>query len=245
MASDVSVGDIETPILDVAGDGTTAGTLVVHPPSGPDLNPAVTAGAPAGGMVRLTAAPVTYDQPGRWVLHWTVTGAGAGTEDAAVYVVPPPTAGGPTWLPGRSRVANYVPQRTLARAPDSITESGDSYQFTFDSTTRPTGVQVDRLIADGGAWVASRVSPLAAALYDAASVCVALYAAAAVERGWPHDDNSLQRANDLEKRLDKMLADLIKANSDANGGTDPANPADHLLPVYAFPDPVPWGDDYL
>lgn len=245
MASDVSVGDIEAPYIDVNGDGTTAATLTVHKPDGDDLTPVVTPGTPADGIVRLTAAAVTYDAAGRWVLQWTITGAGAGNEDTVVQVIPTPTAGGPTWLPGRSRVANYVPQRTLARTPDSITETGDVYELTFDSTTRPTGVQVDRLIADGGAWVASRVTPLAAALNDAASVCTALYAAAAVERGWPHDDNSLQRANDLEKRLDKMLADLIKANSDANGGTDPANPSDHLLPIYSFPAPVSWGDSYL
>jgi hypothetical protein len=142
-------------------------------------------------------------------------------------------------------VANYVPQRTLARNPASYTEAGDSYELTFDGSTRPSGVQVDRLIADGAAWVGARVSPLNDTLTDAASVIVALYAAAAVERGWPHDDNSLQRANDLEKRLDRMLTDLVKANDDVNGPDDPDLPQTNPMPVWAFPTPVPHGDSYL
>ncbi|MFY1686494.1 hypothetical protein [Plantactinospora sp. WMMB782] len=247
MASDVSVGDIEAPYLDVRpADGGTTGVLTVTAPDDTTTEPAVTAGTPSDGAVRLTASPVTFTQPGRWLLRWTVTGLGAGAEDATVYVVPSPTAGGPTWWPGRSRVANYVPQRTLVRSPASYTESGDTYELTFDSTTRPTGVAVDRLIADGAAWVSTRLTrPLHDSLHDAASVCVALYAAAAVERGWPHDDNSLQRATDLERRLDQMLADLVGANDDASGDEDPDVPQTHLSPVYSFPAPVPWGDEHF
>jgi hypothetical protein len=242
----VSIGDIEIPYLDVnPGDGTTGGTLTVIQPEGEPLAPSVTAGTPSSGAVRLTATAVTYDQPGRWVLSWVVTGTGAGAEDLVVYVVPQPTAGGPTWLPGRSRVANYVPQRTLARNPASYTEAGDTYAFTFNSTTKPNGAQTDQLISDGAAWVSTRVASLNANLTDAASVIVALYAAAAVERGWPHDDNSLQRANDLEKRLDRMLTDLVRANDDANGEEDPDVPQTNPMPVWAFPTPVPWGDSYL
>lgn len=243
MATDVGVGDIEIPQLTVTPhDATTAATLTVIPPEGESTTPA--ASSDDNGAT-WTTTPVTYNQPGRWLLIWTVTGEGAGSETQVVYVVVSPTAGGPTWLPGRSRVANYVPQRTLARNPASYTQAGDTYSFTFDSTTKPLGVQVDRLIADGAAWVSARVTPLNANLTDAASVIVALYAAAAVERGWPHDDNSLQRANDLEKRLDRMLTDLVRANDDANGEEDPDIPQANPMPVWAFPPPVPHGDSYL
>lgn len=241
MASDASIGDIEIPYLDVTpGDGTTAGTLTVHRPEGAPLTPTVTPGTPADGTVRLTATPVTFNQPGRWVLHWDVAGTGASAEDLIVFVVPNPTAGGPTWLPGRSRVANYIPSRTLSvNSPD--------HQLTFDSLTRPTGVMVDRLIADAAARIAGRVGPVDSSLHDTASVVAALLAAAAVERGWPDDENtqaSLQRANDLERQAETALTELARANEAATG-TNPTDPgqANAQLPRWSFPSPVPWGDD--
>lgn len=242
MATDVSVGDIEVPYLDVTpADGTTAGMLTVTDPDGTQTNRTVTAGTPTDGTVRLTATPVAYDKPSRWVLHWTVTGTGAGAEDLEVYVTASPVAGGPTWLPGRSRVANYVPTRTLAKNPATYQASGDSYALTFDSTTRPNGVQCDRIVADGAAWLG--IPTLAATLYDRAGVCVAVWVAAAIERGWPDTEVSLQRANDLQKLADQMRKDLIAANTAATG-TDPTDPSltNAQLPVYSFPEPVSWGD---
>lgn len=232
MTSDVGIGDIEVPWLDVEpGDGTTAGTLTVHPPTGDSFTVPVSAGAPADGVVRLTAAPLTYDQGNRWVLHWVVTGTGASEEDVEVYVVASPVAGGPTWTPGRTRVANYIPGRTLAR-------DVETHQLTFDSTTLPTGVMVDRLIADAVAWVTSKVSPIDAALYDMASACAAIWAAAAVERGYPaqEQEQSLQRARDLQALVERMIGDL------AAGNQNPDSPGAVLLPIYSFPDPVPHGD---
>ena len=242
MASDVSIGDIETPYLDVdPGDATTAGTLMVTAPDGTTTTPAVTPGTPADGTVRLTAAAVTYTQPGRWVLNWTVTGVGAGAESATVFVVPQPTAGGPTWLPGRSRVASYVPSRTLSTTPGP---DGEVHELTFNSTTRPTGVMVDRLIADAAARVAARVGTVHDTLHGAASVVVAILAAVAVERGWPDDEDttqSLQRANDLERQAGLLLDELATANESA--GEPPVSPGANLLPRWSFPSAVPWGDD--
>lgn len=241
METDVSIGDIETPYLDVEpGDANTVGTLTVRRPEGDPLTPAVTTGTPTGGVVRLTAGAVTYDQAGRWVQHWDVAGTGASTEDLVVFVLPSPTAGGPTWLPGRSRVANYIPSRTL-----SVTS--DTHQLTFDSQTKPTGAMVDRLIADAAARIAGRVGPVDASLYDTASVVAAVFAAAAVERGWPGDQAtqaSLQRANDLERQAETSLTELARAN-EAVTGTNPTDPAqaNAQLPRWSFPSPVPWGDD--
>lgn len=241
MATDVGVGDSETPRLTVQPyDATTAATLTVTTPDGVVTNPAATT---SDGGATWTTAPVTYTQPGRWLLTWTVTGTGAGAETQEVYVVASPVAGGPTWLPGRSRVANYVPARTLARNIGSVVGSADTYELTFDSTTRPSGVMIDRLIADGGAWVTSAVPAVAASLYEVASVAVALWVAAAVERGWPDSDVSLERADQLQKLAEKMRADLVAANRDETG-TSPGD-ANVRLPLYAFPQPVPWGDCYL
>jgi hypothetical protein len=248
MGSDVGTGDSEQPYLDVApADNSTQVTLTVTAPGGAVTDVTMTGGplTPIDGSTdqqqRWTAAaPVTYDRPGTWVLHFDVTGTGEGAEDLDVYVVSSPTAGGPTWLPGRSRVATYVPHRTLARSTTSTVTSADTYVFSFDSTTVPTGIQVDRLIADGAAWVAGRVGALNTTLDDMASVVVALYAAAAVERSWPSDDQSLQRANDMEKRMDAMFATLAAANEATTGTGDYGVNA--VVPAWCFPPADPRWD---
>jgi hypothetical protein len=244
VASDVGVGDVETPWVDVApADGTTSAALTVTAPDGATTSIAATGGdlveiagtSPTEYSQRWTAvSPVTYSAARKWILHWDVTGTGEGVEDFEVYVVPSPVAGGPAWWPGRSRVAAYVPKRTLVRSVSSTVESADQYAWTFDSTTTPTGLEVSRLISDGANWISARVSPMAAASEPLAGTLVAIFAAAMVERTWPEDDDSLQRANDLEKRLDVMLADLIASNNAANDtgdyGVDIA-----LLPQWSFP----------
>ncbi len=253
MGTDLGQGDVEQPWLTVSpADANTTVTLVVHRPDGTSAVVPATPGAlepiagtsPVEYSQRWTGDPVVYDAPGRWVLAWTVTGAGEGAEEFEAYVVASPVAGGPAWLPGRSRVANYVPTRTLERNPASIISSQDAYELTFTANTRPTGLAVDRLIADGAAWVTSRVHPLNTRSEQAASVVVALYAAAAVERGTPEGEDSLQRANDLERRLDRLMADLISANSDAND--EDAGEGEYALeiaPAWSFPPADPRWDD--
>jgi hypothetical protein len=243
MTTDLGVGDVEVAFVDVApSDTDTVGVLTVRPPS-PATSFTITATAAAPVAVPNTSPveysrrlyadqPITYNAPGLWVLHWDITGTGESSEDFEVYVVASPTAGGPTWLPGRSRVANYVTHRTLARNPAAIRNSQSSLALTFDSTTTPTGLQVDRLIADGGAWVAMRAAPLAATLYDAAAVVVALYCAAAIERQFKADEQSLQRANDMEKRMDSLMQDLVDANN-ATGGT--GDYGLEVAPAWSFP----------
>lgn len=246
MSTDLGVGDAESPYLIIApAAGDTTATLEVRPPVGDPYTVNV-AGGPLEAITGstdkqqrwTTAAPVSYDQAGRWVLHWAVTGTGESVEDLEVFVVPSPVAGGPTWAPGRSRVANYVPHRTLVRSTGSVIASQDGYEFTFTSDTRPSGVQVDRLIADGVDWVTAMVNPLNTKSQAACALLAALWAAVAVERSWPDDEQSLQRANDMEKRLDTMLAGVIKANTDANaadGSTYP--PVTAVSPVWSFPPP--------
>lgn len=244
MASDVGVGDAEVASLVVApADGTTGVTLTVNPPTGAPYDVTMTGGvlveipdtSPQQFSQRWTAdTPVVYDQPSKWVLHFDVDGTGEGEEDLEVYVVASPVAGGPTWTPGRSRVANYVPHRTLVRSTTSVVESQDTYELTFDGSTVPPGIQVDRLIADGVAWVTSRAYPLNTRVWELAAVVAATFAAAAVERGWPQDDSSLPRANDLEKRMDLLWKDLIAANDKANTDDGVNNPS-AVLPRWSFP----------
>jgi hypothetical protein len=232
--SDAGIGDIEEPWLDVQpGDNTTTGTLLVTAPDGTTSTPAVTTGTPAGGEVRLTAEAVTYTQPGRWVLHWVVTGTGASAEDAEIYVIASPVAGGPTWIPGRSRVANYVPLRTLER-------DIETHQWTFTTNTFPRGISVDRLIADAMATIQARTGEIDTNLFDAASVVAAKLAACAVERGFPaqQSEQSLTRARDICQDAAKSLDDLVIANRKPD---DPGN-ANALVPLYAFPPAVSWGD---
>lgn len=243
MASDLGTGDVETPWVDVApADAGTTVTLVVTKPDLTTDTVTMVAGdlveiagtSPTEYSCRFTAdTPVVYSQAGRWVLHYEVAGTGEGAEDLEVFVVPSPVAGGPMWLPGRSRVANYVPHRTLARSTASTVSSEDAYQLTFDSTTLPTGLQTDRLIADGAAWVTGRVGTLSSSLNDMASVVVSLYCAAAIERSWPNDDQSLQRANDIERRMDAMLTNLVGANEAASGTGEYG--LDVVYPRWSFP----------
>jgi len=243
VASDLSLGDVETPFIVVSpADADTQVTLEVRPPNadpyplvmaGGDLEPIANSSPQQYSQRWEAVSPVTYDAASKWVLHFDVTGTGEGDEDLEIYVVPSPVAGGPAWWPGRSRVAAYVPHRTLVRSVASTINSQDGYAMTFDSTTVPDGLTVSRLIADGGAWVGALISPLHAKSEGLASLLVALWAAIAVERGYPDDDQSLQRANDMEKQLNTMLGQLTEANNAANG-TDSYG-LDLAYPVYSFP----------
>ena len=233
---DVAVGDVERPTLVVSSfDETTSVALKVTAPDGTVTTPSVTSedDTPEEGEQTWTAAPVTYDQAGTWVLQWTVTGTGEDTVYQRVYVVPSPVAGGPTWLPGRSRVANYLPGRTLPR-------DSETHELTFTSRTLPTGVQVDQLIADGAAWLQARTGTIDEHLHENAAVAVALWAAAAVERGYPvqgTEDRSLQRADALYQQALAARDDLARINRGR-----PSDPAASLAPIWSFPPPVPWGD---
>jgi hypothetical protein len=247
--SDLGVGDAEIPTLTVQpADADTVAVLVVKAPDGSSTPVPVTGGAltavpgtsPVEYAQTWTATdPVTYSAPGRWVLTWTVTGTGEGAEDVEVFVVASPIAGGPTWTPGLSRVAAYIPHRTIQRSLSSTTQSQDGYAWTWDDTTTPPASTVFMLISDAVAWVSARVSPLHASLFDLARAVAAIHTAAAIERSWPQADDELQRALDLEKRLERMLADLIEANNSANGTNDYGI---EITPIWAFPSSDPRWD---
>jgi hypothetical protein len=143
----------------------------------------------------------------------------------------------PEWAPTNEQVADYVPHRTLSLVPAGITEGDDTYKYVFDQDTRPTGIQVDRLIGNAVAWVSARLAPMHESVQAAAGVAATLMAAASVERSWPNDDQSLQRANDMEKRLDVLMADLITANDTANRPGQEDGGGFDVLPVWSFDQP--------
>jgi hypothetical protein len=244
VATDVGVGDIATPTLDVTpADNTTVVTLAAIAPDGSTSPLNATGVATADPNTwRFTTPNITYTQPDRWVLLWTVTNTGAGTESQTVWVTPNPTPGGVIWTPSRSRVAGYCPGRTLVPA----TDGSNTAILTFDDTTFPTGVQVDQFARDAAAWVLVDTGPVHATLYDMAQATAAVYAAACVERGYPERQaanraEAITTADDLFKQADGMRTDLARANH-ALTGTDPEDPVAQLVPLWAFPPPSKWGD---
>jgi hypothetical protein len=245
MRGDIAVGDTEYPTLDGVPDNATVTVDVAAPDGG---TPAEGVAATVADGTATAVEPVTYNVAGRWVQTWTVTAEPDDSEaDPAtdvrvveVYVVPIPTAGGPTWTPGRSRVANYLPGRTLVREA-----AANVPQWTFTSQTRPTGVVVDRLIADAVAWVTAATGTVHESLHDLAATCAALFAASSVELGYPDRETDVKGvsrgiAEDLLKRAKAMRDDLARANAAA--GEPPVDAGSNLLPSYAFPAPAPWGD---
>jgi hypothetical protein len=247
--------DYVTPHLDVHPyDGTTSTTLEVRPPAPavafspgpctPTLVSVEIAGIPTT-VQRWTAPPVPTPGPyGWWVLAWTVTGTGSQAPEESVYVPPPPLPGGPVWTPTRSRVASYVPSRPLV----PIADGRNIDLMTFDETTRPTGGQVDQLIVDAVNWVTDETGALDGTLYESATACAAIRAAAFVELGYPERNDPMKStANTTSDRLFKQAEQMLgrlAARNEAITGTDPAVPAP-LMPLYSFPDPPAWGDQLI
>lgn len=229
-------GSTDTLTLTVAPyDNTTQVTLTLKAPDGTST-PVTPVSADAGHT--WTANPV-YTATGEWVAHWEVTGTGAGVTEQTVWVSQPavPSAG-VAWRPERWNVAAYIPRRTLVAAQDGY----GNVLYTFDDTTHPRGPAVDLLITDACAWVTLATGPVDSSLYGPASACAAIYAAAAVDRGYPDNRDDLSNADALTQQAAAMRADL-KAANEAITGEDPEDPTAHLMPVYSFPDPPGWGDE--
>lgn len=86
------IGDQVTATLTVSPYGvSTDADLTVRAPNGTVTTPAATT---ADGGETWTAT-VTYTMAGWWLLEWTITGTGAGTEFERVFVPDSPTAGTP------------------------------------------------------------------------------------------------------------------------------------------------------
>lgn len=238
-----TVFDVGDPItsrlkLGVTPDGTTNVSVVVTKPDGS----VQTITGPTG--------PVNTDEwTGRWtadfigggdyVAVWTVTGTGAGVQ-AKVYNVralPSASDDRPAWAPFLSDVADHCPWLTV----DVVTPGSALHYGTFTGNTWPTDEQAQRHVDQAVTSVSTAAGTIATALYPMARLVASLRAAAAIIRAYPRDTNDLNTADALDRRADAELARLIAANTEA--GQDPVDGG--LLPLYAFPDPAPWGDYYL
>lgn len=149
----------------------------------------------------------------------------------------------PSWAPTPEQVADFVPGRTLVGAVDGYGQP----RATFDDSTHPTGAQVLRLIDRAVSWVQTAAGDIPTdkpVLLAAATSTAACWTAGMVELSYPDNSRDLNTAQVLLDQAATMRKDLVNAIQ-VQTGTDPDSPASTLLPVYSFPDPVPWGDTYL
>lgn len=237
MATVYDVGDTITAVLrlDTQPDGGTTVGVEWTAPDGTTSTGTVT-----GPVGRDCTSSIAADQVGDWLAVWTVTGPGEGVT-AQVYPVralPSASDDRPAWTPFLSQVADHVPYLTV----DTVTPGSALHLGTFTANTWPTDAQAQRLTDAAVTWVRGAIGTVASAVYDLAAQVAALRAAAAIARAYPRDDGDLAAAAALDARADADLIRLKTAN-DAAGGGDGSEVA--LLPVYSFPAPVPWGDDYL
>ena len=226
-----SADQVTLTVTPYAGD--TLATVVSVTTADAEITPAPAAISSDGGHT--WTAALVWPDAGRWVIEWMVTGTGAGATFQTVWVSPAPTNDGPLWTPDRPKVADYVPGRTLSQ---DLTGA----RLTFDDLTRPTGDEVDRLIADAVVWVEAKTGQhIDGTLWEFATAVAAVYAAAMVERGYPTRADDVTTAQALWAQAVAMRDDLARAN-EAVTGQDPVDPGAALMPIYQFPAPVTWGD---
>lgn len=239
--------DYATPYLDVYPyDDSTAVTLEVRPPGvtpydagvcTPTLVTVDIDGIPTL-VQRWTAPPVATGAPyGYWVLAWSITGTGTDAPEQRFYVAPPPSSGGPLWVPSRQRVATYIPERTVE--VDRL--SNGIPVLDFNSDTRPTSDQIDFQIEDAVGWVSVTCGEIDATLHEAARGLAALRAAGMAEASWPVRDGDLNAAQLLLTQADNALKALKTRNDLLTAEPiDPDKAA--LMPVWSFPAPSRYGD---
>lgn len=144
--------------------------------------------------------------------------------------------GADQWAPTLPQVGAYVLSRTLTDA------GGDTPTGTFSDDTEPTADRVTLLIVDACRWVLLATGTLDPALTDEAQSVAALRTAGMVELTYPRNSEDVTTGQALLEQARLARADLVTANRGATG-VDPTTPAGGpLLPVYAFPPPVAWGD---
>lgn len=147
-----------------------------------------------------------------------------------------------TWAPSTAQVAAFIASRTLL-------PSGD-YAGDFTSATRPTGMQVNTIIAllvseiAGTVGVTSTVLATVPELAEQATWVAALGAAAMVELSYFPEQVRTEQSSypDLDSRYTEALDRLIYSVAEGGEG-------ESLSPVSTFPDtnefltPVPYGAD--
>jgi hypothetical protein len=143
------------------------------------------------------------------------------------------------WAPSTAQVAAYVPSRTV----DFVTVPGNETQLNdFTANTVPKDVVVQKLVSDACQWILARLGTLDPTLSVAggpATGLAAKRAAAWVELDYPVTTDDVNVSETLLRETDTELDNLAASNVALGGGTGGAEPQ------WAFPVPVPWGDNYL
>lgn len=174
-----------------------------------------------GNVVRdglgVFTATIVADEAGDWQYEWTSTG------DAVPGVAPI------GWFPVTPSISSATPGRVplvqrfacelddvgaLIRARTRDTSGNEI--GTFTQATRPTGVEVRRLISQAAAVVAAHLGDVPASAGESARHLVALRAAMLVEISyWPESTNTGETAYE---RLRTMYEEALAATQDAISG---------------------------
>ncbi|GAA3027247.1 hypothetical protein [Streptosporangium longisporum] len=141
-----------------------------------------------------------------------------------------------SWSPTLEDVAGFIPTRTR----DASKPGSDTLLGTFTTDTTPTDEQATRTIRAAAAHVLGATGPIPAApehLSILASTAAALRAAADIELAFPDSDADVQVYEQLNRRAEEALQQLVDAVNDAGSG-----PEGSLLPVWVMPEGPWWGD---
>lgn len=143
------------------------------------------------------------------------------------------------WTPRLEQVADHIPTRTR----DAAAAGDTALLGTFTSATEPTDEQARRHIAAAVVEVLGAVGGIVPAtptfLHHLASEAAALRAAADIELAFPNRNADADRFAQLDQRAKDALQRLLDAIGDQGSGPDV------LMPQWAFPDPVWYGDEPL
>jgi hypothetical protein len=231
-----AVYDVGDPVsavltLEVTPDVSTVVNVQIIAPDGSTASGTVT-----GPTVRNYATAFTVMMPGDYVVVWTVTGTGAGITPQVINVNRLPIAEGrPDWSPFLSDVADHVPTRTV----DMTVPGSDLLLMTFNANTQPNGDSVQRIIDGAVSGILSIVPTIVTGNHHLAKSAASWRAAADVELAYPERNANVNVYEQLNSRAQLELERLIQAAETGGGG------AVATFPVWSFPPPVPWGDDYL
>lgn len=140
------------------------------------------------------------------------------------------------WAPTLAQVGAKIPTRTVdATVPGESDPTG-----TFTDRTMPTADMVQPLVDGAVNTVRHAVASIPTEFEGLATEAAAWRAAADIELAWPQRDADLREVYDrLDARAKLALQELVDACDDAGTGADGGRP------IYSFPTPVPWGDEYL
>jgi hypothetical protein len=243
--------------LGQAPDGTTNVTVSVRRPDGTALTGLIISAFGGTDLDEKTvqwyatndgaAGSPTTAAAGDWLAVWTVTGKGASVSPKVYSVYPlPGTATNPTWMPFMREVGDYIPWLTL----DTAIPGGDTFLGTFTGTTYPTDEQAVRHVERVIRPITERWPTLPTTVYELARSYVTLRSAASLARAFPREaggtigQGAQSAADALDRQADALWAALVKTADDAQAeGTNPTGTGN--VPVWAFPTPVAFGDDYL